>query len=109
MRSSLGVKLTIILIYSDSSGTPGAEEEGESKEDQQKVSVFWGVMPQTYCVIVHFVVVAAAPACICRKPRTAGVCLRGAHVRSFTFLCENDARSFARAFALRVYFGPCLI
>lgn len=102
----------IILIYSDSSGTPGAEEEGESKEDQQKVSVFLGGNAPDI-VIVHFVVAvvvaAAAPACICRKLRTAGVCLRGAHVRSFTFLCENDARSFARAFALRVYFGPCVI
>lgn len=27
-----------ILIYSDSSGTPGEEEESESEEDQQKVS-----------------------------------------------------------------------
>lgn len=34
------VKLMTILIYSDSSGNPGAEEESESKKNQQKVSGF---------------------------------------------------------------------
>lgn len=34
-------KNKLCLVSPDSSGTPGEEEEGERKEDQQKVSFFF--------------------------------------------------------------------
>lgn len=84
----LKVKLIRILIYSDSSGTPGSEEEGESKKDQQKVSVFWGVMPQTLRHCAFFVVVAAAPACLSQTEN--GGCMFAGRSRAVLYVSMGE-------------------
>lgn len=63
-----------ILIYSNSSGNPGAEEESESKEDQQKVSVLFFVVPQTFCVIRIFLLVLYIAAPVCMSKTGNGDC-----------------------------------
>lgn len=62
------MKLMTILICSDSSGNPGAEEESKSKKDQQKVSVFCSVPDVLrHSAFIYFFVIIAAPVCLSKN------------------------------------------
>lgn len=89
------------LVSSDSAGTPSEEEEGESKEDQQKVSFRLSLNASSFpCWQACIYCSTSEVAVCCLQSDTCCLC------RSHTFKCDNDIAVLDKMLALIGLFWP---